>query len=124
MKVASGRPATVVILGAVFVLVVAGIALLVGRDGQHWNVRVTIRNADSVAIESIALKHEHGTVIVRDLEPGSSREMGFTCDGESGYTLEAKFRGGPRVSGGNYVEPGYGIVEVATRKGVMTEKYF
>jgi hypothetical protein len=69
---------------------------------------VAVKNASGKEIQSLEIKHPHGSVAINGLSPGQQRTLAFYVPGEGSYTIKAFFPDGTMVSGGvGYIESGY-----------------
>jgi flagellar hook assembly protein FlgD len=89
-------------------------------------VRVTVDNKSGQNIKTLTLKHERGSIEMKNLSDVESVNLMFKNRGENSYRIIAKFDNDSVVSSsGNYVEAGYRTTEIifADRVNTESDKY-
>jgi flagellar hook assembly protein FlgD len=76
-------------------------------------VRVTVENRSGQSIKTLILKHESGSIEMKNLSDKADVNLIFKNVGENSYHIIAKFDNDSTVSSkGNYVEAGYRATEI------------
>ncbi len=89
-------------------------------------VNVTVENKSGQNIKSLTLKHEYGSIEMKNLSNQENVNLIFKNGGENSYRVFAKLNNDSIVSSsGNYVEAGYTTTEIIFADKVKTtnDKY-
>ena len=71
---------------------------------------------------SVRLVHENGSIELKHLGPGKSRQARFVAAGESSYKIDAVLADGRSIQGGEaYVESGYHLTAVINELGIESK---
>jgi hypothetical protein len=110
-------------------LLMAGVAFVAGAftvivNRPHVDiVTVEIRNQSKQDIKEIELIEAHGTTLkIPGLPSQQTIRTGFYYPGETGYSLRVVFKDNTELKGGGqYVEPGYSVIETIKQKEIKSE---
>jgi len=85
-------------------------------------VRVTVDNKSGQNIKTLTLKHENGSIEMKNLSENENVNLIFKNGGENSYRIFAMLDNDSIVSSrGNYVEAGYRTTEIIFADRVKTE---
>jgi len=102
---------------------IAGAITVIVNRPQAQMVTVEIRNNSEKGIKEIELREAHGTTLkIPGLPARKSITSGFYYPGETGYSLRVVFSDNTELKGGGqYVEPGYNVIETITNTEIKSE---
>lgn len=84
-------------------------------------VRVFVKNLSGQNIRNLTLKHESGSIEMKNFSKSDSADFIFKNKGENSYRVIATLDDGSNVaSRGNYVEAGYRTTETVYRDSIKT----
>ncbi len=86
-------------------------------------VRVTVENKSGQNVKTLTLKHENGSIEMKNLPSEENVNLIFKNGGENSYKIFAKFDNDSIISSnGEYVESGYRLTEIIFEDRINTDR--